>query len=257
MSDYDRDDVVRALREVGVGRGDVVFTHSSVGMLGMPEEGLTKEALRDLFRSAFAEVLGPEGTWVLPTYTYSYTSGEPYDPAATAPRSMGLLPEMLWDAPDAVRSLDPIFSVVALGARAGELAGEAGAEDCFGPDSFYARLLAADGWVVNVGIGAHAALIHHVEQKVGVPYRFIKRFTGTTVVDGVARETTVAFNVRDLDAEGTEAYFMRLDRDGREDGSVRAARVGRGEINAIRARRMEELVAAGLAADPDYLVAGP
>src|SRR4051794_13228388 len=189
-------------------------------MLGVPAEGLRKETIAELFLSAFREVLGPEGTWVLPAYTYSYTRGEPFDPASTPPGNMGLLSEVLWRHPDAVRSLDPIFSVIGFGGAADELVARAGAEDCFGPDSFYARLLAADGAVCNIGIGSHAALIHHVEQKLGVPYRFIKRFRGTTVVDGAASETEVAYNVRALDAPRTVAYFMRLDGDGRADGSI-------------------------------------
>jgi aminoglycoside 3-N-acetyltransferase len=255
-ADYDRDAVVAALRDVGVRRGDAVFTHASVGMLGLPTEGLDKQTIAELFLSAFREVLGPEGTWVLPAYTYSYTSREPFDPASTPPGNMGLLSEVLWRHPDAVRSLDPIFSVIGFGGRADELVALAGAEDCFGPESFYARLLAADGAVCNIGIGSHAALIHHIEQKLEVPYRFVKRFPGTTVVEGVQRETEVAYNVRHLEQPRTVAYFMRLDADGRADGSIATARVGRGEINLIRARRMEELVRAGLERDPEYLVAG-
>lgn len=253
--DYSRADVVRALREVGLRPGDVVFTHSSVGMLGMPAEGLERETLRDLFLSAFQEVLGPGGTWILPAYTYSYTIGEPFDPKATPPRNMGLLPEMLWQHPGVVRSLDPIFSVIAIGGRAEELLADL-PPDCFGEDSIYARLLAADAAICNIGIGSHAALIHHVEQKLGVPYRYIKRFRGVTVVDGVERETEVAYNVRSLEEPRHVPYFMRLDRDARADGSVRAVRVGRGEINCIRARRMEELIRTGLARDPEYLVKG-
>jgi aminoglycoside 3-N-acetyltransferase len=254
-ADYSRDDLVGALRAVGIREGDVVFSHTSVGMLGRPEEGLAKETVAELFLSAFREVLGPEGTWVLPAYSYSYTSGEVFDPATTPPGNMGLLTEVLWQRPDFHRSHDPIFSVIATGARAEELVRDV-PDDCFGEDSFYARLLAADGAICNVGIGSHAALIHHVEQKLGVPYRYIKMFKGTTRVDGAERESEVAYNVRDLDNPRTPPYFMRLDHDGRADGSVRAAPVGRGEVNLIRARRMEELIRAGLERDPEYLVLG-
>jgi aminoglycoside N3'-acetyltransferase len=102
----------------------------------------------------------------------------------------------------------------------------------------------------------HGALIHHVEQELGVPYRYIKRFAGTTVVDGEARATEVAYNVRDLDSERNVPYFMRLDRDARADGSAAVARVGRGEVSLLRARRMRELIEQGLSRDPEYLVLG-
>ena len=252
--DYSRADVVRALRAIGVREGDVVLSHTSVGMLGVPAEGLTKEALTELFLSAFQEVLGPEGTWILPAYTYSYTKGEVFDPSSTPPDHMGLLPEMLWQRPGVARSHDPIFSVIAIGGRAEALVRHV--TPCFGADSIFDRLLRADGAIVNVGIGIHSALIHHVEQKIGVPYRYIKRFSGVTVVDGEERETTVEYNVRDLDDPRADVYFMRLDHDARETGAARFERVGRGEINLLRARRMEELIGAGLDRDPEYLVLG-
>jgi aminoglycoside 3-N-acetyltransferase len=253
--DYNRAALVAALREVGVRDGDVVFSHTSVGMLGRPEEGFSKEILADLFLEAFREVLGPEGTWILPAYSYSYTSGDVFDPAVTAPGNMGLLTEMFWQRDDFVRSHDPIFSVIATGGLADELLRDV-PDDVFGADSVYGRLIDVDAAMCNIGIGSHSALIHHVEQKLGVAYRYIKNFSGVTRVDGIERESTVAYNVRPLDDPRKAPYFMRLDADGRAEGAVRAAPLGRGEVNMIRARRMEELIKAGLARDPEYLVLG-
>ena len=64
------------------------------------------------------------------------------------------------------------------------------------------------------------------------------------------RETEITYNVRNLDYPAHTAYFMRLDHDGRRDGSVTAATLGRGEINLIRARRMAELARSGIGDDP-------
>jgi len=254
--DYSRADVVAALRAVGVRAGDVVFSHTSIGMLGVPAGGLDRDAVAALFRTAFEEVLGADGIWLLPAYTYSYTSGEPFDPATSKPKNMGLLTDALWQAPGVARSLDPIFSVIGMGANAHDLLSSIAVDDCFGPASVYARLLELDATLCNIGIGVHGALIHHVEQKLGVPYRFPKLFRGTTLVDGRARETAVRYNVRGLDEPRHVPYFMRLDADARADGSAAVARVGRGEINAIPMRRLEQLIVAGLRRDPEYLVLG-
>ena len=255
--DYDRAAVVAALRELGLKRGDIVFSHTGVGMLGRPAEGLTKDAIAELFLDAFTDVLGPDGAWILPAYTYSFTKDETFDPARTPPtKAMGLLPEALWQHPAFARSTDPIFSAIGTGTAAHTLLAAAGSEDCFGPRSLYALLLERDAVMVNVGIGSHSALIHHVEQRLGVDYRFPKRFTGVSVIDGEEQETEVVYNVRALDRPDHVPYFMRLDRDARADGATKAVRVGRGEINAIRARDMERLIVAGLAKDPNYLVRG-
>jgi len=144
---------------------------------------------------------------------------------------------------------------VAIGARAEEMTSGVPAS-CFGEDCVYARIVEAGGAMMNIGIGSHSALLHHVEQKLGVDYRYLKTFTGTSVIDGEPRETEITYNVRDLGRPRHTAYFMRLDHDGRADGSVHAARLGRGEINLIRARRMEQLAREGLERDPEYLVLG-
>ena len=77
---YGRADVIRALTEVGVRPGSVVFSHSSVAMLGVPECGLDQAAIAEMFLSAFQEATGGTGTWILPAYTYSYTKDERFDP---------------------------------------------------------------------------------------------------------------------------------------------------------------------------------
>src|SRR5690349_10045307 len=122
VAHYMRADVVRAFTDVGVGAGDVVFSHSSVAMLGVPECGLDQAAIAEMFLSAFQEATAQTGTWILPAYTYSYTKSESFDPARTPPtQDMGLLPNALWRHPDVRRSLDPIFSVIAIGPRAEEM----------------------------------------------------------------------------------------------------------------------------------------
>jgi aminoglycoside 3-N-acetyltransferase len=253
---YSRDDVLCALRAVGVREGDVVFTHSSVAMLGLPEVGLDAQAIGAMFLSAFREAAGANGTWVLPAYTYSYTKNEIYDPATVPPTpEMGLLPSALWHHPDAVRSLDPIFSVIAIGARAEELTAGVPAS-CFGEDSIYARLIEVDGAICNFGIGSHSALLHHIEQTLEVSYRYPKAFNGMSILNAGRQLTSIVYNVRDLHRPEHEPYFMRLDRDGRADGSLAVATLGRGEVNLIRARRMAQLARDGLARRADYLVVG-
>jgi len=254
--DYGYEAVVDALRAVGVRGGDVLLTHSSVAALGVPEESFDPEAIAAMFLRAVREVAGPDATWLLPAFTYSYTKGEVFDPLTVGPtRDMGLLPGVLWRHPDAVRTLDPIFSVIAIGSRAQELT--AGVPtSCFGERSVFARLIELDGAVCNFGIGSFSTLMHHIEQKHGVPYRHPKCFDGVSIIDGRPRRTRISYSARDLDRPEHDSCWRRLDRDGRADGSVAVARLGRGEINLVRARRMEELILAGLARDDDYLVVG-
>jgi aminoglycoside 3-N-acetyltransferase len=255
-ADYGRADIVHALHAVGVRDGDVLLTHSSMATLGLPAMGLDAGAIAATFLSAVREVVGDSGTWVLPAFTYSYTKDEVFDPTRTPPTpDMGLLPNALWRHPDAVRSLDPIFSVVAIGGRARELT--AGLpSSCFGESSVFARLLQLDGAICNIGIGSWSTFMHYVEQKLEVPYRQPRIFPGVSIIDGASRKTRISYNARDLDHPEHDSYGGRIDREGRAEGSVAVSRLGRGEINLIRASRLEDLIRAGLARSLDYLVVG-
>ena len=74
-TDYSCEDMVRALREVGLREGDVVFSHSNIGFFGRPEaNGTTRDACATIIE-AFRTVLGAEGTLTVPTFTYSFCKG--------------------------------------------------------------------------------------------------------------------------------------------------------------------------------------
>lgn len=253
---YDRQALARALREVGVRAGDTVLSHVSVGMLGFPREGRSEQVAWEVLRGAFFAVLGAQGTWVIPTFTYSYTKpGEVYDPERT-PSEVGGFSEYFRSLPGAQRSLDPLYSVAALGLRASELIDEL-PHDCFGEDSIYGRLTRVGGKLCMVGVGfRYATYVHHVEQTVGVPYRYPKHFTGVTQVSGKRRVETWRYNVRALDDPAGAPDLRRLEVDARARRAVRAARVGIGEITCVELRDLYALAAEGIERDPWYLAAG-
>lgn len=114
-----REDLVQGLQGLGVQPGDILFIHSSLKSLGFVEGGPTTviQALQD--------VVGAEGTLLLPTY---------YQPGGTIQRtcelpgyefdirkhgtSMGRLPEAFLATAGVARSLHPTHSVSAWGQHA-------------------------------------------------------------------------------------------------------------------------------------------
>src|SRR5207248_11685390 len=105
---YDRESLGDALRTAGVARGDLVFAHVGLGMLGFAREGRSVDDASAVLAGAFDDVLGEEGTLAVPTYTYSYTIGETYDPLTT-PSTVGPFTDYVRELPGARRSIDPIF----------------------------------------------------------------------------------------------------------------------------------------------------
>lgn len=252
-ADYDRAQFAETLRRVGVRKDDTIFSHSNVGFFGTPEGGRTAANIHDTIAGAFFDVMGPGGTLVVPTFTYSYCNGEPFDPDATL-STCGLFTELVRKDPAALRSHDALFSVAAVGARARELTADAPAE-CFGEKSFWARFLAADGLICNLNFDAGSTFIHFVERRIGVPYRFDKIFRGTTRVAGVAIENEFTFFCRRLDFPGgARARFEPFDARGREVGIVRSERVGRGSVVALRAADTCDLIETELRRDPRFLI---
>jgi hypothetical protein len=85
-----------------------------------------------------------------PEYRDAYVADPPVFDVATgeAARDHGRIPERLRTWPGAQRSDHPEASVVAVGARADELTRDHPHDDAYGPDSPFARLVAAEGQVL-------------------------------------------------------------------------------------------------------------
>lgn len=248
---YNKNQFIEALLKVGLKKGDVVFSHSNVGYFGIPETGNTPKSMFDTIFGAFREIIGEEGTLVVPTFTYSFCRGEPFDPD-NSPSTCGIFTEMVRLHSQAYRSEDPIFSVAAIGARAKELTCDVPIE-CFGPDSFWDRFHKMDGIICNLNFDAGSTFIHFVEKTLEVPYRYDKLFTGTFIIKGKKKKGAAIYFVSDLSNPDTRAAFEPFDKIARERGAVKSASVGRGAIVSIRAKCVYNLIKREIKNNPWFL----
>jgi aminoglycoside N3'-acetyltransferase len=164
-----RDEVMAALRRVGLGRGDLLFIHNSLKAFGYVVGG--PEAVVD----ALLFTVGPSGHVVVPTFTSCRvrehkSAGKAFDPATSKSR-LGIIGERLRLRPTAHRSLHPTKSVAAIGPRAADLVGGAEHGTDFDIDGPFGRVVAWGGWVVFLGtrIGSNTTL-HVVEDWLDLPY---------------------------------------------------------------------------------------
>jgi aminoglycoside 3-N-acetyltransferase len=164
-------------RDLGVGRNRIVFVASDFGpMLTDPREA--KQAVLNDHLTALRELLGPDGTIVVPTATLNLcNTGIVFDPATTPPHQMGAFSEFVRAHPGTRRSFHPFWSLAALGGRASELVDDV-SRHAFGMGSVWSRLVEAEA--IGIHIGKHPretiSLVHHIELVVGVPYRYTKEF---------------------------------------------------------------------------------
>jgi aminoglycoside 3-N-acetyltransferase len=252
---YATADLVRGLKAVGIQPGDTIFSHIALANLGIPMELSKRRSLVDIVVDAVTAVIGPQGTFLTPTFTYDFCSGDIFDPSHS-PSKVGPFGEALRKKPGARRSCDPIFSVVGLGPKVGMLFADL-PKDCFGKDSLYGRLIRANAKLCNIGVSLArvATAIHHIEQMVGVPYRYLKQFTGHIVENDQKRQETWTYNVRIL-KDFAKFDCRAMQRDAVENGMCRIAPVGAGHIYSIRFRDLWDLCLSKLKQNSWYLARG-
>ncbi len=250
-----------ALRAAGVLSGDVLFLQVNFDALGPMEAGAADVETYRLVLAAVREVVGSDGTILVPTYTFSFCRQEEFDPAATPTTggpwspAAGFL-EYFRRQPGVVRSMDPIHSVAGQGPAARELLEDV-APTCFGAGSVFQRVVERDAVVCMLGLGLDEATVrHHSEEVAGVPFRYRKLFTGVIRRDGVAARQGWVYNVRIL-ADNGFPDGRRLAERSLAKGIARSVRVGAGALVAVRSRALHELTLELLAADPWSTARGP
>jgi len=153
--DYTWEGLGSALRRAGLSRGDVAFVHVDLGGLGSPAGAEAEPWPERKLYETLQALLGPEGTLIVPTYTFSFCRRETFDVQGTATAGGPWSPtaaflEYVRSRPGAVRSADPIHSVAGLGPRAAELL-QGTAATCFGPGSVFERLHRAGAKICMIG----------------------------------------------------------------------------------------------------------
>ncbi len=229
-----RDSLAADLAALGLRAGDTVLAHSSLRAVGWVCGGPATVV------RALLDVLGPEGTLVVPAqtadnrdparWTHRRVPEEwwptirahlpAFDPATSHCREMGLVAETVRTWPGAVRSPHPQVSFAAVGARAAELMAVHDLESELGEASPLAALDAAGARVLLLGVGYDRCTAIHLAE-----YRIpgVRRRTNACVMATATGRRWVTFQGTALDATD----FPKLGADfERDPGAVRVAPVG-------------------------------
>ncbi len=252
---YNQEDIENALRKLGLTKGDLIFSHSNVGFFGILEGAETEEDYFNIYKTAIINVIGFDGTFIMPTFTYSYFRNKIYD-KNTSISECGLLTEIMRKRSKAIRSEDANFSIAAIGHLA-EYLTKNPPEHSFGPDSFWERFLKQNGKFVNFNLDSASTFIHYVEKVIQVPYRYDKKFPGISILDGKEVERAFYHYVYDLDKPNHQPDFPKFHKRADELGLVKKTNLGRGQIVSITARDTFDLIEKELKINPSFLIVGP
>jgi aminoglycoside 3-N-acetyltransferase len=238
-----RASVAADLRALGMAESGVLLVHSSLSSLGWVCGGAVAVV------GALLEVLGPEGTLVVPTHTTGNSdpatwTNPPipqswwtavrqhmpaFDPLLTPSTGMGSVAELVRTWPGAVRSGHPQVSFAAVGPRAEQITAGQALESGMGEDSPLGRLYDLDARILLLGTGhASNSSLHLAEYRLPAPRR---HQTGAAVMTPSGR-AWVTYDDVDLDAEDFEALGTAFDTTGR----TRRGRVGSADARLMRQR---------------------
>jgi aminoglycoside 3-N-acetyltransferase len=245
-----RDEISAQLGALGLSQGSTVLVHSSLSSLGYVEGGA------DAVIDALIDVVGPQGTVLVPTLTGSdaLSADNPpvFDPCHT-PCWTGRIPETFRQRPEAVRSHHPTHSVAAIGAHAQELT--AGHKACLtpcGPDSPYGRIARAGGYILLIGVDHECNTTFHLaEEMVGAPYHMQPGLVAAQIVEGEQIRTIHMM----IHRYGHPRCFQRMEPVLQERGIQHETMIGQAHIRLIESQRMVEITCQALRQDPSILLA--
>ncbi|MBN2257814.1 MAG: AAC(3) family N-acetyltransferase [Anaerolineaceae bacterium] len=188
------EDLKQALEKVGIQPGDGLLVHSAIQMLGKPVDGI------DIYRKVIQELIGSQGTLVVPTFTLDFPKIKEYDYRSTPSKNMGSFSEYIRQYPGALRSRHAMQSVAVLGKAARDLT-ERDTPSAFERGSPFERMLQLGFKLLLLGADIQAvSMVHYCETRAAVPYRKWVDFKGRVWQDGAWIEKTYRMYARILEA---------------------------------------------------------
>lgn len=227
MNPVTKEQIVFALQLGGIEKGDVVLMHSALSSIGYVEGGA--ETVVD----AVLEAVGPEGTYAVSTMNGSH----PFDPE-NAPSTVGIISEKHRLRPNSIRSLRPVHSINAIGARAEELTKDHDkcATNC-GEGSPYLKLRDMGGKIILLGVDMNRnTTLHAIEDLMDSVYLIEREVPAPMYMENYENKTMV---MRKFCPGHRD--FLRFTPELRRAGALVETRVGDAVAKIIDVKKMFEL----------------
>ena len=178
--------IVCDLRALGVKAGDVLLVHSSLKSMGHVEGGA------ETVIAALREVLGEEGTLLLPALSYATSCTDLYFSNLETPSCVGLVTETFRKTEGVRRFNHPTHSVCVIGKYRDAMCDGWEEDDTpIGPHSPFRKLADYKGKILLLGCPfARNTFMHGMEEIAGVPY-VLGNYRTFTLVDENGESHTV------------------------------------------------------------------
>lgn len=242
-----KEDVIEALKRVGVMQGQTIMVHTSLSKLGFVCGGA------QTIIEALLECVGNQGTIMMPAQSWKNLDPESgvyweepkewwqtirehipaYNKYITPTNTMGAVAEMFRSWPGALRSDHPARSVAALGKYAEYLTEGHDLSNIFGDGSPIGKLYELDGYVLLIGVGFDKnTSLHLADVRAEYPGKHNSTESSAVMIDG--ERVWKSYQTLYVDGEDFEEIGMEFERLGR----TKREELGNGSICLMRQREV-------------------
>ena len=197
-----KEGIKNGLKQLGLGAGDKVIVHSSLGSIGKVEGGAATVS------DAILEVIGSAGTLVVPTFS---CPGDVFDPL-TSHTTLGAIADEFWQREGVLRSCHPTHSVAVFGKNAeGYIKDHEKSPTAYAEGTPYSKLAQEGGYILLLGVDQDRnTMLHTAEALASLPY--LETVHKKYLKDGVETEIKIE------KMAGPHRAFIGLDKLFREKG---------------------------------------
>ena len=234
------------LKQIGLGKGDSVFVHSSMKSMGFVRGGPRAVI------NAFLEVLEATGALMVPTFTFE--NFQPVFDLENTPSEMGLITETLRQREDSIRSIHPRHSVSVIGQGAKGLVQDHLYAGSLGVGSPLDKLSKRGGHILLLGVGHDVnSIIHLAEVYADVPYLYSWEspdfpHTARVKYDGHEREVSLA------PSPGCSEGFGKIEPALRSRGIIMDGKIGEARSQLMNAQDVVDTAVELLNNNPEALL---
>lgn len=240
MKSVTKEEIVYALKLGGIENGDVVLMHSAMSAIGHVEGGA------DTVIDAVLDAVGPDGTFAVSTMAFDH----PFD-VENSPSTVGIISETHRKRPNSLRSLRPVHSINAIGAKAEELIRDHDlCETNCGVGSPYLKLREMGGKIILLGVDMNRnTTLHAIEDIMDSVYLVNRTVPAPKYMEDYEHKTMVMKKL----CPG-HRNFLGFTADLRKADALIEVCIGNAMVKIIDVRKMFALGEEMLTRDPLYFL---
>jgi len=250
-------EIRRAFLALGVRRGALVFVSSDLRRPGLVRGVKSRDDLCAVYLETLLDILGPEGTVVVPTFTPYILRSDADFVWESSPSVTGIFAEHVRSRSGSLRSWHPLSSYCAIGRDRNLICGDGGLSN-FGAGSPFSIMHDRDVLVLAIGLesGWAVGTPHLLETLHCLPYTYHKLLRNRTVMKGqpLPHQFRATVCYKHIAIEYDLRAWAGLVR---EAGHLRSTSLGNAWVHSAPYRISHEVASRQLLRNPYFMLSAP